>query len=340
MRVKDYFHERWLVYLFILTAFGFAWAVYKLDLGLNLTESNARYILIGWLLLLLVFAAVDYISFSNRFNKLFKHLRDNPLSDFSHFSYPTDRVLVEKIRALALEYEEFKAGIRTKSAAQLDFITKWLHDVKVPIAAARLILDNPDLSLSGDYRRLDQELTAIEEAVQKVFYELKSESFYEDYKISRVSTKALIAGALKGYSNLFSYKKLDIRISGGEAQVLTDPKWSTYILTQLISNAVKYAPEGGKITISTTADKNRVTIGVKNTGPGIAPQDLGQVFNKGYTSSEGRSGGSATGYGLYLAKKLADLLGHDLTCDSHYGEYAVFYLSFSESATLHDVTKM
>ncbi|HHT36642.1 MAG: sensor histidine kinase [Candidatus Wallacebacter cryptica] len=340
MRFRDYLYERWIVYLFLTAAFGFAWAVYKLDIGLNLTESNARYILVGWLLLLLAFIAVDYSSYKRRFGKLIAHLEENTLSDERHFPYPTDRMLAERIRALVLDYEEFRSDIRTKSAEQLDFITRWLHDIKVPIAAARLILENSNLDAGVDYRKLDQELTAIEEAAQKVFYELKSESFHEDYKISRVSTHTLIAGALKGYSSLFSYKKLDIEITGGEHQVLSDPKWSTYILAQLISNAVKYTPPGGKIVIAAEADDDRVTVAVKNTGRGIPPQDLGQVFNKGYTSSEERSGGSATGYGLYLAKKLTDLLGHELSCESRYGEYAVFKLTFIATRTLHQVTKM
>ena len=97
MRFRDYLYERWIVYLFLTAAFGFAWAVYKLDIGLNLTESNARYILVGWLLLLLAFIAVDYSSYKRRFGKLIAHL-ENTLSDERHFPYPTDRMLAERIQ--------------------------------------------------------------------------------------------------------------------------------------------------------------------------------------------------------------------------------------------------
>lgn len=341
MRLIEYFHERWLTYVFLLATYGFAWAVYKLDIGLNLTESNALYILAGWALFLVIFIPLDYYTLSNRLRQLKEHIEVNPSGDPEQFSYPVEQEIARKVGKLAGDFESYKAGIRTKSAEQLDFITKWLHDVKVPIAAARLILENQEGEIPQDfYQSLDQELTTIEEAIQKVFYEIKSGSFHDDYKISPVSTRKLIATALKGYSNLFSYKKLDIEIAGDEYRVLTDEKWSGYILSQLVSNAVKYTPVGGKISISTQKTDNRVTIAVKNTGKGIPSQDLGQVFKKGYTSSEERAGSTATGYGLYLSKKLADVLGHVLEVDSKYGEYAVFYLTFIEPQTVFDVTKM
>lgn len=127
----------------------------------------------------------------------------------------------------------------------------------------------------------------------------------------------------------------------GEAyDVLTDEKWSGYILSQIISNAVKYTPVEGIIVINTEKNGNERTISVKNSGRGILEKDIGQIFNKSYTSSENRSGMKATGYGLYLSKKLSDMLGHRLTVQSQYGEYAIFHLSFVENENMHQVTKM
>ncbi len=126
----------------------------------------------------------------------------------------------------------------------MEFITKWLHDVKVPIAAAKLILESHERSLPVDfYKNIHSELFSIEESVIQVFYEMKSNRFYDDYKIVRTGTKKLIAQALKSYSSFFSYKKLRITVDEENFEVLTDEKWSSYILSQIISNAVKYTPE-------------------------------------------------------------------------------------------------
>ncbi|MEL7656288.1 MAG: ATP-binding protein, partial [Bacillota bacterium] len=127
---------------------------------------------------------------------------------------------------------------------------------------------------------------------------------------------------------------------GDGYEVLTDEKWSSYILSQIISNAVKYSPEGGKIEIRTRKDDGKTVISISNTGKGIAAQDIGQVFNKGFTSSSGRDGANATGYGLYLSKKLAELLGHSLTVESIQNEYTVFHLIFTDHDTLLNVTKL
>jgi len=168
---------------------------------------------------------------------------------------------------------------------------------------------------------------------------LKSNRFFDDYKVVRTNTKNLIAQALKGYSNFFSYKKLKISVKGEELEVLTDEKWSSYILSQIISNAVKYTQNGGNIEITTENKDGTTTISIKNTGAGIAEQDLQRIFQKGFTSSTDRDGAKATGYGLFLSKKLSDLLGHSLTAESKPNEYAVFRLSFITRETLLDLNE-
>jgi len=99
---------------------------------------------------------------------------------------------------------------------------------------------------------------------------------------------------------------------------------------------VKYTPDGGDIIIGTDKVENEVTISIKNTGKGILKKDIGQIFNKGYTSSENRSGMKATGYGLYLSKKLSDKLGHRLEVESKHGQYAIFKLTFIENPTIYN----
>ncbi|WZL73001.1 sensor histidine kinase [Clostridiaceae bacterium 35-E11] len=342
MKFVNYLKERWITYAFITAAFIFAFVIYRLDKSFNISMSNARYIILGWLLLFVVFVGIDYGVFNHRVKRFKKYCTLNASwEDLNEFTYPVDKAYAELVYNLVLAYEKYKADIYTKSSEELEFITKWVHDVKVPISAARLILENHENDIPSNlYQSIDKEIFSIEESIQRVFYEMKSNSLYNDYKITKVNTQKLIAYALKGYSNFFSYKKINISFIGGAYDVLTDEKWSSYILSQIISNAVKYTPVGGVITISTEKKGNETTLSIKNTGKGILQRDIGQIFHKGYTSSENRNGMKATGYGLYLSKKLSDLLGHRLTAESTYGEYAVFHLTFIENKTMHHVTKM
>jgi signal transduction histidine kinase len=341
MKIINYIKERWLPLGFIFLAFLFAFLVYRLDSGFSLRASNAAYILMGWGILFIAFLAVDVYILNSRARKFRNFCRLNGASEEAEeFYYPSDRANAELVKELAGEYEKYRAGIETKSAEEMEFITKWLHDAKVPIAAARLILESQEDRLPGEfYKNIYSELFSIEESILQVFYEMKSNRFFDDYKVIKTNTRKLVSQALKSYSNFFSYKKLGITVEGQDYAVVTDEKWSSYILSQIISNAVKYTPEGGNIEIKTGREDGLTTISVKNQGKGIAPQDIGQIFNKGFTSSEEREGAKATGYGLFLSKKLADLLGHSLTAESKQNEYALFLLTFHDSDTLY-VTKM
>lgn len=342
MRIPDYLKERWITYTFIIFAFLFSVMVYILDNSFSIRESNAQYIMTGWGLSFAVYMIIDYWALKQRVKKFRDYCRLNASSgNPDDFTYPVDNEYARLVSDIATENEVFKAEMGTKSAEEMEFITKWLHDVKVPISAAKLILENHENELPGRfYQDIYTEIFSIEESIQRVFYEMKTNRFFDDYKITRVNTKKLIAQALKGYSNFFSYKKIGITVEGEALEVLTDEKWSGYILSQIISNAVKYSPYEGNIVIRTAKNGEETEISIKNEGKGILEKDLGHVFQKGYTSSENRAGVKATGYGLYLSRKLSDLLGHRLTVQSKYNEYAMFCLIFVENETIHNVTKM
>ncbi len=342
MSFIDYLKERWLIYTFLILGAGFTIAVYKLDTSFNITPSNATYIVMALIILLVIFVPLDYVILRTRVKRFKEYCELNTSNnDLEQFSNPMDRTYAESVQQIALEYENFKANIETRSAEELELITKWVHNVKVPISAVRLVLESHDSELDRKvFQKLDMELTNIEKSTQRVFYHIKYNAFYNDYKIAKIKTSKLIADGLRGYSNFFSYKKIKMSISGEGYTVITDEKWSSYILSQIISNAVKYTPVEGEIAITTTRESDATTICIRNSGMGIKERDLKQIFLKGYTAAQERSGIKSTGYGLYLSKKICDMMGHSLTVESEHGSYAAFYLTFHDNRTLHHVTGM
>lgn len=341
MTIIEYFHERFLFLLWVASALFFALVVYRLDVNLTLSHSNAMYIGSYWLLSLVVFLGVDYLTLRKRVLDLREYAALHAPTEASEFSYPSDRAYAKAVQDLCQSFEEYRVEVNNTSAERMDFITKWLHDVKTPIAGLRLLLETNESVIRPDlYQTIDREVFNVEQAVQKVFYEIKSDKLQEDYKIVRINTRELIVSALKGFASFVSHKKLKVSLDDESYQVATDEKWTGYILSQIIANAVKYTPPGGKIHISTRQDGCKVKISIRNSGSGILPQDIGQVFQRGYTSSKNRGGSTSTGYGLYLANKLAELLGHRLSVASQHGEYACFTLEFVEEPNLHSVTKM
>ncbi len=342
MKFSDYLKERWLTYVFIAACSLFAVVVYRLDRSFDITPSNAAYIVIGLSILLIAFVSADYVILDIRTRKFKNYCEINASSEEpEEFSYPLDKEYLRCIRNISMEYENYKSEVGTKSSEDLEFITKWVHDIKVPISAMKLILESNDSLLPRDiFEKMEIEISKIQQKTQTIFYNIKSNTFYDDYKIGKAGTKKMVSDALKDYSSFFSYKKINISIEGKDYNVLTDEKWSGYIISQIISNAVKYTPVNGNISIRTSRINNKTVISVKNSGKGIHPKDAGQIFNKGYTSSTERSGMNATGYGMYLSKKLCEMLGHELAVKTEYGKYARFDLTFIENKSIHNVTKM
>ena len=107
---------------------------------------------------------------------------------------------------------------------------------------------------------------------------------------------------------------------GTSEKVLTDEKWLSFIIEQLLSNAVKYTSEG---TVTITVEKGKQLV-IADTGIGIAPEDLPRIFEKGYTGYNGRMDRKSTGIGLYLCRKAADMLGHRLMVRSEPGRGSRF----------------
>ena len=96
--------------------------------------------------------------------------------------------------------------------------------------------------------------------------------------------------------------------------VLTDEKWLSFVIEQVLSNALKYTKEGCvSIYLDAVLPK---TLIIEDTGIGIQPSDLPRVFERGFTGYNGRTDKSASGIGLYLCKKILTKLSHSISLES------------------------
>ena len=99
--------------------------------------------------------------------------------------------------------------------------------------------------------------------------------------------------------------------------MLTDEKWLLFVLEQVLSNALKYTPSGGTVSIFLEEPK---TLCIRDTGIGIASEDVPRVFEKGYTGYNGRGGQKSTGLGLYLVHQTAEMLHCRVSLSSRIGK--------------------
>ena len=206
---------------------------------------------------------------------------------------------------------ELIAGYDSSRTEMIDYYTMWAHQIKTPIAAMNLLLRAKD---SPENTALLAELFKIEQYVDMVLSYLRLDSSSTDYIIAPCSLVKIVRGCIHKYARIFVMKKIRLSFDEDEFFVLTDEKWLSFVVEQLLSNALKYTKEGGSITIS--IDPAKPALHIVDTGMGIRPEDLPRVFDKGFTGYNGRAGQKSTGLGLYLCKRILTKLSHTIEISS------------------------
>ena len=277
------------------------------------------------LVLLAGFAAADIVRTRKKHAELERiKCFDAKLAD----SFPeADGVLeadYQEIIHLMREQHE-RAEQRTEQGLRemMDYYTVWVHQIKTPIASMRLALQNED---TAESRQLQSELGRIERYVEMVltFFRLGADS--TDYVIKEHELDDIVRGAVKKLAGDFINKKIKLEYTELDEKVLTDEKWLSFVVEQVLSNAVKYTSEG-TVSIYTESPK---TLCIRDTGIGIAADDLPRVFENGYTGYNGRSDKRASGIGLYLCRRVCNKLGHTISAESKAGEGTVIRIALDK----------
>lgn len=325
MTIFDYLKDRKYVLYCAFCIILFSLSVRLFSDNINYNNGNIEYISSGSIIFFIFFLTIDFITLKIRINKMIDYIR-NTENNEDVFNTPIEKTYANEISRLIDKLNEYNLKVSKEYNEELEFVTKWVHDIKVPISSMKLQIENSE---EINREMLELELMSIEENTQKILYRIKAKSFYDDFKIVECNIKELVFNVLKNYATFFSIKRLELKLEIDEYNVLTDSKWSNYIISQYISNAIKYSNTNGEISIKSYKEKNIVTIFVKNSGDGIKSNDLNGIFNRGYTATSNRLNSNSTGYGLYLSKKLASKLGHKLYAKSQYKKFAEFAIVYN-----------
>ena len=131
---------------------------------------------------------------------------------------------------------------------------------------------------------------------------------------------------------------VDVTVAAQPAPIVTDPVRVQQILSNLISNAIKYTPSGGKIRVSIVRGGphqergEQLGIEVRDTGPGIPPELQAKVFEEFFrVRGAGANGANGNGLGLAISRRIARLLGGDVTVADGDGGGSAFTLWFGQS---------
>lgn len=256
------------------------------------------------------FGIYDFIVFRRKCSTL-KQLTKEIEITCENLPQPSSAVeagYTELIRQLHRSRAELEAHYNESLYDMADYYSMWAHQIKTPIAAMRLILAEQD---SPESREVSEGLMRIEQYVEMVLCYVRLESVNTDYVIRECDLDSIIRAALRRFSAQFIRKKLRLEFTPTGAYVVTDEKWLLFVIEQVLSNSLKYTRTGG-ITITFANG----TLAIRDTGIGIAAEDLPRIFDKGYTGCNGRADMKASGIGLYLCRRICRSLGHTISAKS------------------------
>lgn len=203
------------------------------------------------------------------------------------------------------------------------YIELWVHEIKTPIAALKLMMGN-----KNDKNALD-EIENVNYYIEQALYYARSTAVYKDYIIEPVQLKDVVYTTIKQLSNNFIKNDLSVEVNIDDCLVYSDSKWLNFIIKQILINSIQYSNRSGKITINAKSGPQHVSLEIIDNGVGISAEDLPRIFEVGFTGSSGRQYNQATGMGLYLVKKLSDSLNIDINARSN--EATIFTLSIPRS---------
>ena len=230
---------------------------------------------------------------------------DSPVGQDERFQ----QEIMQQLNQMRIDVEN---ASQKASEDMTDYYTMWAHQIKTPIAAMRLLLQEEDTPLS---REMQSELFQTEQYVQMALQYLRMEKMTSDLVFARYDLDALIRQAVRKYAPLFIRRKIILSYEPVHCEVLTDEKWLVFVLEQILSNALKYTVEG---SISIYMEDDWLVI--EDTGIGICSEDLPRIFEKGFTGYNGRSDKKSTGIGLYLCKQIIEKLRCQIRVESKLGK--------------------
>lgn len=308
------------VLLIFCGVFALCFSLFRLPLGAVLYAS-AICAFLG-----IVFLILDYRSFSRRHKQLLVLAHEITVTAER---MPSPSMLLEEeyqsiIRALFEEKLRLSDEADRRYTDLADYYTIWAHQIKTPIASMRLNLQRED---SRENRQLSEDLQRIEQYVEMVLCYLRLDAGSTDYVIREYDLDDIVRQAVRKFSSQFIWKKIKLEYESLSCRVLTDEKWLLFVVEQVLSNALKYTRSG---SISITLEEPK-TLCIRDTGIGIAPEDLPRIFEKSYTGYNGRSDKKASGIGLYLCRRICRNLSHEITAQSEVDSGTLIRISLNST---------
>lgn len=221
----------------------------------------------------------------------------------------TGKSMIENVNKYKYMQEDYK-----------DFIELWIHEIKLPIATSKMIIENNKNEITES---INEEMDKIDNYTEQALFYARSNTVEKDYIIRKNALKEIVNASILKNKNQLIQNNISINIKTLNQIVYTDSKWCIFIISQIIQNSIKYTKnENKQVEIFGEEKKENIILHIRDNGIGIKESEISRVFEKGFTGENGRiTGKKSTGIGLYLCKKLCEKLciGIELNSEKNIG---------------------
>lgn len=200
-----------------------------------------------------------------------------------------------------------------------NYVEVWVHEIKLPLSLLTLILDNKNDEMSDDVCfKLDYARNQIQNNISQILFYYRVRSEKSDLLLERVDCEELIEMVLQNYKPLLDEKKFKVTVNGEIKFIYTDRRSFEFIVSQIVSNSIKYCDKNPELDIFIREKEEVVMLSFRDNGCGVKSCDLPHIFNKGFTGDSGDLRKKSTGMGLYLVKQLSEMLKIDIEVNSEW----------------------
>ena len=336
MRFKEYLKDK-IIYISLLV-----FAVITIEILLipyDMQIFIKIYVAVAIIVAFLIGFLVEYYSKKNYYDTVKSRIRELqeeylimevlPKADFTEANILEDAIrdigksMLENVNKYKYLQEDYK-----------DFIELWIHEIKIPIATSKMIVENNKNEITES---INEELDKIDNYTEQALFYARSNTVEKDYIVRKIQLKEIVnASILKNKAQLIQ-NKISIDTKNLDETVCTDSKWCIFIINQIIKNSIKYSKNADRqIEIYGERKKENIILYIKDNGIGIKESEITRVFEKGFTGENGRiTGKKSTGIGLYLCKKLCDKLCIGLELNSKKDEGTEVKLIFPNNSFIN-----
>jgi signal transduction histidine kinase len=240
----------------------------------------------------------------------------------------------DELGELAASFNQMSADLARANEARRQMTADIAHELRTPLTVITGYLESLRDGVlkpnSAQFEVMYDEAQHLQRLVEDLRTLSLADAGELTLNLRPVAPQALLERSAVAYRHQAQQQDAALRVEAAPAlpEVNVDPERMAQVLGNLVSNALRYTPDGGQITLSAQHQAGVVLLTVQDTGAGIAPDALPRIFDRFYRGDEARQAQEGeSGLGLAIAKSLVELHGGRITVQSKQGQGTAFTIA-------------